>query len=184
PHPIGCEFKAIADAQFNLFLRLDPVEPPEYSIKKKFSDQYPPTIASVLRLVEPWFYSDRTVITDSWFGSTDACINLHSHGLYSILQIKKRRYWPKNIPHDITDALEDEYGSFVSRTCKINSTDLTVCSIRDRKDIVLLASCSTTVPRSEIKRYIKDFGDVTFHRPVVIDEFCACKSAVDILNNM
>ncbi|CAG8647065.1 10777_t:CDS:2, partial [Diversispora eburnea] len=89
-HPIGCEFKALADAQINLFLRLDPAEPSEF-------------------------------IADSWFGSTDACISLYNYGLYSILQIKKRRYWPRNIPHDITGALEDTYGSSVSRTCKKNN---------------------------------------------------------------
>ncbi|RHZ60427.1 hypothetical protein Glove_353g35 [Diversispora epigaea] len=72
PHPIGCEFKALADTQINLFLRLDPTEPSEYAIKKNFSDQYPATVASMLRL---------------------------------------HRYWPKNIPHDITDALENTYGS-------------------------------------------------------------------------
>ncbi|CAG8680328.1 6393_t:CDS:2, partial [Funneliformis mosseae] len=29
-YPIGCEFKTLADAQINLFLRLDPIEPSEY----------------------------------------------------------------------------------------------------------------------------------------------------------
>ncbi|CAG8711597.1 6_t:CDS:2, partial [Funneliformis caledonium] len=43
PHSIGCEFKALADAQINLFLRLDPAEPLECAIKKKFLDQYPAT---------------------------------------------------------------------------------------------------------------------------------------------
>ncbi|CAG8726693.1 9519_t:CDS:2, partial [Funneliformis caledonium] len=50
PHPIGCEFKTLADTQINLFLRLDPVEPSECAIKKKFLDQYPATVASMLRL--------------------------------------------------------------------------------------------------------------------------------------
>ncbi|CAG8847677.1 44636_t:CDS:2, partial [Gigaspora margarita] len=94
-----------------------------------------------------------------------ACITLDNHSFYSILQIKKYRYWPKNIPCNITDALENEYGSFVN--------------------IVLLASCSTTVVLgSEIKRYIKNFGDVIFYQPVIFDEFCECKSAADILNNL
>ncbi|CAG8767793.1 10823_t:CDS:1, partial [Funneliformis caledonium] len=142
------------------------------------------TVASMLRLVEPWFCSSRTIIADSWFGSTDACITLYNHGLYSILQIKKRRYWPKNIPSDITDVLGDTYGSFVSRISKINNVNLTVCSIRDRKDIVLLASCSTTMLGTEVNRYIKGYGNATFRRPVVFDEYNEFKSAVDILNNL
>ncbi|CAG8764939.1 9436_t:CDS:2, partial [Ambispora leptoticha] len=137
PHPIGCEFKAVADTRTNLFLQLDPVEPPIYANKKKFSDQYSPTIATMLRLTEPWFNSGRTIIADSWFGTVAACVTLYKHGFYSILQLKKRQYWPKNIPRDITDTLG-------------NGVELAVCSIRDRKNIVLLSSCSTTILKSEV----------------------------------
>lgn len=167
-----------------MILRLDPVEPSKYATRKKFSDRYPPTIASVLRLTEPWLRSGRTIIGDSWFGSIDTCVSLYDHGLYSILQIKKRHYWPKKVSHNITSALEDEYGSFVSRTCSSSNVDLTLCLIRDRKDIVLLASCSTTILESEVRRYIKDYSIVTFCRPVIFDDYCEHKSAVDIVNNL
>ncbi|CAG8759319.1 13857_t:CDS:2, partial [Funneliformis caledonium] len=118
------------------------------------------------------------------FGSTDTCITLYNHGLYSILQIKKCCYWPKNIPSDIIDVLGDTYGLFVSQISKINNVDLTVCSIRDCKDIVLLASYSTTILRIEVNRYIKDYGNAIFCRPVIFDEYNEFRSAVDILNNL
>ncbi|CAG8675515.1 945_t:CDS:2 [Funneliformis mosseae] len=51
-HPIGCEFKTLADAQINLFLRLNLVELSNCAMKKNFSNQYPATVASMLRLVE------------------------------------------------------------------------------------------------------------------------------------
>ncbi|RHZ73223.1 hypothetical protein Glove_232g213 [Diversispora epigaea] len=183
PHPIGCEFKTMADARTNLFLQLDPVEPPEYSSKKKFAE-HSATIATMLRLTEPWFSSGRTIIADSWFGSVKACTTLYKHGLYSILQLKKCRYWPKNIPCDITDALESDYGSFISRVGKFDDVDLTLCSLRDRKNIVLLASCSTTNLKNEVTRYIKGHGNVKFHRPAVFDEYNEYRSAIDILNNL
>ncbi|CAG8829392.1 38375_t:CDS:2, partial [Gigaspora margarita] len=183
PHPIGCEFKAVADAQANLFLRLDPAEPPEFAKKKKFSDNYMPTVATTLRLIELWFHSDRTVIGDLWFGSVNMCVILHKYGLYSILQLKKRRYWPKNIPPNITDILEDEYGSINSRKRKFDDVDLILCSLHDRKDIVLLSNCSTTSLKSEIKRYIKGHGNVKFMKPALFDEFNEYRSAIDILNN-
>ncbi|CAG8835348.1 21686_t:CDS:2 [Gigaspora margarita] len=82
------------------------------------------------------------------------------------------------------DALEDAYGSFVSQARTINNVNLTVCSIRDRKNIVLLTNCSMTILGSEVKRYIKDHGNVTFHRPVLFDEYCEYRSAIDILNNL
>ncbi|CAG8554656.1 8295_t:CDS:2 [Gigaspora rosea] len=51
-------------------------------------------------------------------------------------------------------------------------------------DRVVLASCSTTNLKTEIKRYIKNHGVVTFLRPVVFDDFNKYRSAVDILNNL
>ncbi|RHZ82423.1 hypothetical protein Glove_109g106 [Diversispora epigaea] len=148
PHPIGCEFKTMADARTNLFLQLDPVEPPEYSSKKKFAE-HSATIATMLRLTEPWFSSGRTIIADSWF-----------------------------------DALESDYGSFISRVGKFDDVDLTLCSLRDRKNTVLLASCSTTNLKNEVTRYIKGHGNVKFHRPAVFDEYNEYRSAIDILNNL
>ncbi|CAG8643070.1 3728_t:CDS:2, partial [Diversispora eburnea] len=137
PDPYFCmdESMSFADAQINLFLRLDPAEPSEYAIKKKFSDQYPATVASMLRLVEPWF-------------------------------------------HNYT------YRSSVSRTCKINNVDLAICSICDRKDIVLLSSYSTTTLGTEVNQYIKGSGDVKFCRPVVFNEYNEFRLAVNILNNL
>ncbi|CAI2167609.1 4658_t:CDS:2 [Funneliformis geosporum] len=109
---------ALADAQINLFLRLDPAEPSEYAMKKKFSDQYSAIVSSMLRL------------------------------------IKKRRYWPKNIPNDITDILENTYGLSIRVVCKISDVDLT------------------------------GYGNATFRRPIVFDEYNEFRSAVDILNNL
>ncbi|CAI2178397.1 9226_t:CDS:2 [Funneliformis geosporum] len=126
----------------------------------------------------------RTIIADSWFDSTDACITLYKHGLYSILQIKKHRYWPKNIPNDITDVFENTYGLSISRVCKISDVDLTVYSIHDHKDIVLFASYSTTTLRREVNRYIKGYGNATFHRPIVFDEYNEFRSAVNMFNNL
>ncbi|CAI2164161.1 10899_t:CDS:2 [Funneliformis geosporum] len=110
PHPIRCEFKGLADAQINLFLRLDLAEPLEYAMKN-FSDQYAAVVASMLRL-------------------------------------------PKNISNDITGVLENTYGSFISRVCKISDVDLT------------------------------GYGNATFCRPIVFDEYNEFRSAVNILNNL
>ncbi|CAG8837163.1 23061_t:CDS:2, partial [Gigaspora margarita] len=178
-----CQWMAIADARTNLFLCLDPVEPPEFSIKKKFSNSFILTVATILRLTESWFHSGKTIITDLWFESVDACVTLFKNGLYSILQIKKCHYWPKKISSDITDMLENEYGSFCSRTGKLNGISLILCSLYDRKDHVVLASCSTTNLKTEIKRYIKNHRYVTFLRPVIFDQFNEYRSAIDILNN-
>ena len=59
-----------------------------------------------------------------------------------------------------------------------------MCSIHDRKNIVLLASCSTTNLKAEVTRYIKGYGNVKFHQPAIFDEYNEYRSAVDILNNL
>ncbi|RHZ83449.1 hypothetical protein Glove_92g59 [Diversispora epigaea] len=183
PCSFFCIDKSMCQWMVNLLVQLDPCEPPEHTNKKKFSE-YSATIATILRLTEPWFNSGRTIIADSWFGSVNDCTILYKHGFYSILQLKKRRYWPKNIPYDITDALGSAYGSFVSRTGKFDNVDLTLCSIHDRKNIVLLASCSTTNLKTEITRYIKGHGNVKFRRPAIFDEYNEYRSAIDIFNNL
>ncbi|CAG8476146.1 21011_t:CDS:2 [Gigaspora margarita] len=95
---------------------------------------------------------------------TDICdywsVRQETNGSLFYLANKKCHYWPKNISHNIMDALKNIYESFVSRTCNMNNVGLIVCSIQDHKDIVLLTSCSTTIHGTEVK------------------------SAIDILNNL
>ncbi|CAG8770943.1 11493_t:CDS:1, partial [Funneliformis caledonium] len=66
----------------------------------------------------------------------------------------------------------------------MNDVDLTVCSICDHKDIVFLASCSTTILRTEVNQYIKGYDSTTFCQLVVFDKYNEFRSAVNILNNL
>ncbi|CAO3657039.1 unnamed protein product [Mucor hiemalis] len=68
--------------------------------------------ATVKRLIKPWFGTGRTVIADSWFGSPNMINMLTELGLYSIMQVTKRRYWPRGMPvTDIVDQVEAPHGS-------------------------------------------------------------------------
>lgn len=51
-------------------------------------------VACVKRLTESWFTSGRTIVADSWFGSPKMARELRDNGLYSIMQVAKRAYWP------------------------------------------------------------------------------------------
>ncbi|CAG8594104.1 41524_t:CDS:1, partial [Gigaspora margarita] len=53
---------------------------------------------------------------------------------------------------------------------KLDSISLILCSLCDHKDYVVLASCSTTNLKTEIKRYIKNHGYVIFLQPVIFDQ--------------
>jgi hypothetical protein len=74
-------------------------------------------LAAVKRLVKPWFYSGRTVVADFWFGSPEMATMLSSLGLYSIMQVIKRRAWPKGMPtFDVVERCGEELGNHF--TCK------------------------------------------------------------------
>lgn len=69
---------------------------------------------TVKRLVKPWFGFGRTVIADSWFGSPDMVSMLMNHGLYSIMQVTKHRYWPQGMFE--TDIVESVDANLVATT--------------------------------------------------------------------
>lgn len=90
PHAIGQEYKTVADCETCCILRLDFTGD---NLQRPFDDEYASkTIAAACRLTEPWFFSGRTIIADSWFGSPPMVRALRESGLYSIMQVKKRRY--------------------------------------------------------------------------------------------
>ncbi|KAL9542487.1 hypothetical protein PS6_009776 [Mucor atramentarius] len=99
-HPIGQEFKTLADHRPYCILQMDTVSDP---VAKEYHNE--PDIkkltATIKRLlVKPWFGSGRTVIANSWFGSPDmTAIMLSNLGLYSIMQVAKRRYRPRGMPN-------------------------------------------------------------------------------------
>ncbi|ORE07660.1 hypothetical protein BCV72DRAFT_241069 [Rhizopus microsporus var. microsporus] len=86
PHPIGQEFKTLADNHCYCILRIDTVSDPcpkEYDKDpgmKKLK-------VTVKLLAKPWFGFGRTVIADSWFGSSDMISMLMNHGLCSIMPV-------------------------------------------------------------------------------------------------
>lgn len=170
PHPIGQEFKSVADYHTNCIIRLDTVSDP--CVKEFDNEEGMRTLtATVKRLTKPWFGSGRTVIADSWFGSPQMTIMLSELGLYSIMQVTKRRFWPRGMPSvDVTSQLENHYGSHYT-TAKFNAdgSKLFVCAYRDQKVKALVSSCSTTRLTGE-RRFRDDSGRVvTIRRPEVFE---------------
>ncbi|CEP13575.1 hypothetical protein, partial, partial [Parasitella parasitica] len=81
------------------------------NLSKKFHNVHPKTIATVCRSVEPWFSSGRTVIAESWFASPAIVRALKDVGLFSIMQVKKKSYWPRGMPmKDMVGSLGEEVG--------------------------------------------------------------------------
>ncbi len=117
PDPKGYEMKAVCDVSTNILLRLELCgsEKNKYIERKKFfSEVGSRKIAQIMRLLEPWFGSGRSVTADSGFGSPMAVAILRENGLFSNMMIKKARYWPQYVPNDIIDKLPKEFDSVVS----------------------------------------------------------------------
>jgi len=177
PHPIGQEFKTLADCHTSCILRMDTVSDP---VSKEFGDEpgMKKLTATVKRLVQPWFGSRRTVIADSWFGSPDMVIMLFNLGLFSIMQVCKRHYWPRGMPQtDIVEKVEEAYGScYTMNKCVGNVSSLFTCAYRDQKIKAFISSCSTTIPTGE-KVFEGPRGRrITIQRPEVAEEYETHKS--------
>jgi hypothetical protein len=176
PHPIGQEYKALVDADTCCILQLDFVSD---KFKKKYDDTDRNLVATVKRLSEPWFYSGRTLIADSWFGSPEMTTKMYSLGLHTIMQVCKRRYWPRGMPEiDMVAGLDPEYGSSLSMTSidRSNGCTLLACSYRDKKVKALVSSCGTT--NMVGSRQFRDQAGVVvrIERPSVFEEYETNKS--------
>lgn len=168
PHPVGQEFKTVADAKTCCIIRLDLTGD---SVVKEFDDQYSmKTIATVCRLMSPWFSSGRTIIADSWFGSPTMVRAMKNHGLYSIMQVKKKRYWPRGMPdRDILESLGESFGDTVCMKSTVD--DVFLAALRDRKPKLVVSNCGTTSPsRQTIRRRIGD-SLKEMRRPQIFDEY-------------
>ncbi|CEP19333.1 hypothetical protein [Parasitella parasitica] len=167
PHSIGQEWKTVADVNTCCIIRLDVTGD---TLSKKFD-----------RLVEPWFSLGRTVIADSWFGSPAMVRALKDVGLFSIMQVKKKRYWPRGMPmEDMVGSLGEEVGDVKVVKSRIDS--VFIASLRDKKPRCVIANAESTTAGSTESRWI-DGQMHTVTRPLVFEECEVNKGAVDTANN-
>ena len=184
PHPIGQEFKTVADYHTNCILQLD-TQCDDFP--KEFDDMYGvrSNLATVKRLVKPWFFSGRTLTADSWFGSVNVVDMLMSVGLFAIMMVVKRRGWPRGLPRapSITDNLGAAHGSHCAafKTTESGHRVMAV-SYRDMKTKALVATCGTTALTGR-RVFYEHRWRVEIQRPAVFSEYEEHKSAVDIANN-
>ncbi|SAL95656.1 hypothetical protein, partial, partial [Absidia glauca] len=183
PHSIGQEYKTIADNVTCIIMRMDFCGDPLQRKPRPNEDRS--IVATVKRLTEPWHYSGRVIVADSWFGSPEMAWKLMAVGLHSIMQVCKRLYWPKGMPAaDIVQALGPEFGSKVFMKSTVPGEHLFVGAFRDLKVKALVSTCGTTTD-GNIRRFWDPNGKqwVEVVRPKVFDEYESNKSSVGVSNN-
>ncbi|KAG0009972.1 hypothetical protein BGZ81_003051, partial [Podila clonocystis] len=189
PHPVGQEYKTLADSVTQIILQLD-LARDKNAAPQEFDDEGK-VIGGMLRLVKPWIGVARTVYADSYFGSPASAVALMERGLFSIMHVKKRRYFPKGIPVDIIASLPDNLGSYIARTASVPRKPhikLLLVSQMDRKPQCVLSTGGTTIQGSEVSRseYLPGGTKVVkkFKPIQVLEEYASAKGAVDVNNNV
>ena len=145
-----------------IVLNINLVEGKQLDALKSWRDEVGATTAVTLRLCEPWKGTGRTVIGDSWFGSCNTAEWLmDTLGLHSILAVKTGHAgYPKAA---MIAAVEGE--RFKSHFKKIDvELDTGVRTFyagahMDKKPMLLVSTCGTSLPGETIKRDHREFVD-------------------------
>jgi hypothetical protein len=198
PDPKGYEFKAVCDVETNILLRLELCgsEKNKYVEKKKyFSDVRSRKVAQMMRLLEPWFHTGRSVTADSGFGSPMAVAILREKGLFSCMMIKKARYWPKHVPNDILHKLPSAFDSIISCSKSIETPSksvhkITLTAHRDMHPRLYCHTLSVSTPVAQSFLMYKRIGQagrtvLQLHEvrpPQVGQHYSATRNAVDLFN--
>ena len=61
------------------------------------------TVGLMLRMCKPIFGSGKALVFDSVFFVAKGIVELEDRGVYGVALIKKRRYWPRNVPGNEID---------------------------------------------------------------------------------
>jgi hypothetical protein len=147
------ELKSITDAHTGILLGVELMEGSERQKQKKYHTHFGESTAVLLRLVEPYVSSERTVVADSAFSSVKLLELLHIRGLYFMGMVKRasKRY-PKK-------SLEDWYkkgqprGTF--KTLQSNTNDgspMYAMCWADRTSKTIISNRGTTLPGSDSVR--------------------------------
>lgn len=187
--PAKPKYKTLADSVTQIILRLD-LARDKNAAPQEFNDQGK-VIGGMLRLVKPWMGEPRTVYADSYFGSPASAVALMEKGLFSVMHVKKRRYFPKGVPIDIISSLPNDLGSYIARTANVPRKPhikLLLVSQMDRKPQCVISTGGTTIQKSEVSRseYLAGGARVVKQfKPIqVLQEYASAKGAVDVNNNV
>jgi hypothetical protein len=192
PTPYGIELKTVACAEGKVMLFAEAVEGKEVDATKKYRDITTATTATTLRMMEAWAGTGRTAIMDAWFGSCNTAEHLQDVlGLHCILAVKTgHRGFPKQA---MIDKIKGE--RFSSAFMKIDVqldkgvTTFFAGAHMDKKPMLLIATCGTSLPGKEVKRYRREYVDQAITRttyvvaqPNMHDLYRSNFNAVDLFN--
>jgi Transposase IS4 len=183
PHPYGNEWHTICCAESGILFRLEVVEGrdkpahivPSWNALGK-------TVSLLLRLCETIFQAGKVVVLDSGFCVLAGIIALRQMGVYASAMIKKRRYWPKNVPGDDIQAhfAGRGVGAVDALDGTMNGVKFNIFCMKDVDFTTSLMSTYGTNQRvGEQKHRIVNGQRVSLHYPEVVSHHYLYRHAVD-----
>jgi hypothetical protein len=154
PHPMGNEYRTMADCDTGIMLFAEIVEG-----RHKSKDYMPPfhqlgpTCGLLYRAIDQCGLSgsQRHLFVDSGYTSAEAVAGLLDNNIYVTCAVKKRKYWPKHVPGaDITAAVsqwqlfESKYTTITVPYKTNSSNTIGVFVMNDPQHAVVFLSSSAT----------------------------------------
>jgi hypothetical protein len=70
-------------------LNMELVEHKDIMQKLEYVAEYGNNAGTTMRLMKPWFGSNKILVADSWFGSLKLAVALKHNGLWSVMNVKQ-----------------------------------------------------------------------------------------------
>mmetsp|Transcript_36692 Transcript_36692/g.86170 ORF Transcript_36692/g.86170 Transcript_36692/m.86170 type:complete len:238 (+) Transcript_36692:989-1702(+) len=157
PEPLGVELKTLCDSTTGVMLFLEICEGKERMPLKKFEDTYTHTVATTLRLTEPYANTGRAVYGDSWFASvptTVAVMKEHSNHYFGDVKTAHRGYRARRSrarrPRRACSSRTSrrKIGSSSSRSATARARAASACSSRRAAPRWRASACPMSTPRT------------------------------------
>ena len=191
PEGVGCKIRCVIDGRSTVMLQLELQESQEEMATKKYiRDGEKAGTAGVLRLVEPWFNSARTVYGDSAFGSVNTAVKLREHGLHFMGMVKQaHREFPKKYLKNL--ALPERSGESRYLATTKNDFPLIAAAWWDKNTKHLISTAGTNAvapPHRRIRYRLQDDGtsqrfEKTAKTSAIPHEYFSFAQKIDVHNH-
>ena len=147
----GCELKTAACGKSGIIIRIENVVSAEDTSLRDFESEHLHGTAVTLRLLQPWFHTNRVVCADSYYASVHTAESLYEKGLRftGVVKTSNKIYPMKYLSH-FEIAEKGEHVSLVSKP--IAGPHLMAVMWVDRDRRYFISSVRTTNGRTPIYR--------------------------------
>ena len=197
PHPNGNMVNAIACAKTKIIYHVELAEGKDHPshVQCEF-EELGATTALMLRMTRRIWSSGDVVIMDSRFATLSGLLNLLAHGVYATIAIKKKRYWPREVPGDEMEQRMEHarLGACFAQRGLITTSEGTtphtfhLVALKDMDFVAkYMTTWGSTAPSPNCTRIRTDpatGNEVTFQLPELLKVFHSASHAVDDNNHI